>query len=160
MKKLDELLTRYFCDEYEINPDQNYEIEEIDAKELLTIDRLDLIPKLIWIKANETGDGIKYANELYDAHIIAITGRTGKEPGKEHEKNSPQKFREIFKSLLAIGKEGFNSNISVIPVGMNNTIMDGAHRTAIGIYYGMKLPIVRFPSLFAHNKYYNKYSNN
>lgn len=150
-KTLSQLLTPYFCELYGLDGNQEFEIEYINAEELLTIDRLDLVPKLRWIEAHEKKQGIDFANHLYDEHILAITGRTGKEPGKEDEKDSPEKFRMIFSELLKIKENGFDENQSVIPVGMDNNIMDGAHRTSIGIYNKMKIPIVRFPQLFAKN---------
>lgn len=151
MKKINELLSDYFCEKHKINVNMAYTIEYADALELLTPYRLDLMPKIQWLEAYETGAAKDYAETYYRESIKAITGRTCKEGGKEDKKYSFDSFVEEFKILTEqIKNEGFDTERSVIPVDKNGVIMDGAHRTAIGIYFNLKVPIVRLDTSFEY----------
>ena len=79
----------------------------------------------------------KFINELYDKHIEAFSAGSYNEPGND-EKNSIKKYIDTFEVLIKnIKKSGIDETISVIPVGKNNEIMDGAHRTAIASYFNL-----------------------
>lgn len=151
MKKINKLLGDYFCEKYKIDVNMAYTIEYIDASELLSPSRLDLMPKIRWLEAQETGIATDYAESYYRESIKAITGRTYKEGGQEDKKYSFDSFAETFKNLAdQIKNEGFDAEKSVIPVDKNGVIMDGAHRTAIGIYYKLEIPIVRLDILLEY----------
>ena len=148
---INNLLSDFFCRQHGIDVNAPYEIEYVDARELLSPFRLDLLPKIRWIEAHDTGIARTYANEYYCEHIKAITGRTRKEAGQEERKNSIDAFIKTFEELAnSIRCEGFNPDKSVIPVDRNGIIMDGAHRTAIGIYYDLKVPIIRLKCDYSH----------
>ncbi len=147
-----EVLGEYFCKHYSVNPYDECKIEYIDPMELLVPDRLDLVAKLIWIHAYMTKKNTEYANYIYAEHIRAMTDGTCIERGQENVKNSLEKYISSFRRLIEdISVNGFKKEVSAVPVGDDNTIMDGAHRTAIGIYFGIKIPIVRIPGLRAYN---------
>nr|WP_297703711.1 hypothetical protein [uncultured Butyrivibrio sp.] len=105
MKRINELLTDYFCEIHNIDVSEPYEIEYVDAIDLLTSDRLDLLPKISWLKAHDEGIATDYADEYYRESIKAITGRTFKEGGKEKEKKSLEDFVNAFSDLRNIEKE-------------------------------------------------------
>lgn len=142
--RIEKLLGFYFCEQHSIDTNKEYEIEMVEGKTLLSADRIDLVAKLEWIKAHKNGKGIQYAEKLYREQVKAITGRTGKEGGNE-TKTTVDSFCLEFEKLLSVEENGFDSNISVVPVDRNGRIMDGAHRTALSIYFNLKLPIVRLP---------------
>lgn len=148
--RAEEILTKYFCDQYKIVPDMECEVEYVDPYELLVPYRLDLVAKIIWLKANDFNVNKTLADLIYSKHIEAITNGTCVEGGKE-EKNSVEKYKEVFTHLVPSLKNGFDPQVSAVPVGKDNAIMDGAHRTATCLYYGIKVPIVRLPQLEARN---------
>jgi hypothetical protein len=147
--KLDKILGEYFCKQYIIDINENYKIEEIDAKELIVPERIDLIAKLKYIEYRENGWDLDFIKEIYTAHIEAFSNGSYTEPGND-SKNSINKYFNVFNYLIDnIKHSGLDNQISVIPVGKNNVILDGAHRVAIAAYFNLKVPIIRFDNLYA-----------
>jgi hypothetical protein len=71
------------------------------------------------------------------------------EPGND-SKNNIHKYFNVFNNLIDnIKHSGLDNKTSVIPVGKNNVILDGAHRVASVAYYNLKVPIIRFGNLSA-----------
>lgn len=150
--RLSNAVGEYFCERYKLDGEQECDIEYVDPHTLLVPNRLDLVAKIVWIESYVTGKNRDFGYALYKEHIPAMTNGRCVEGGQEDEKNSVEKYIEAFKKLVdSISKDGFDEKISAVPVGENNSIMDGAHRTAIAIYFNMKLPIVRVSGLEAFN---------
>lgn len=119
----------------------------MEAKELINHKRIDLVVKYYYIKARETGQNLEMAREMYEKHIEAFTDGTFTEQGNK-KKNSIDKYLETFHALIEDFREnGFNEEISLIPVGKDNEILDGAHRAACAIYFNKRVKVVRFPHL-------------
>lgn len=135
----------FFCDTHAVNPIGDYKVETVNANELISIDRIDLIAKLKYIEFKEKGYNSLFAKQLYVRHIEAFTLGTYSEMGNDH-KTSIDAYIECFDALIDdIKTNGFNNAKSVIPVGANNIIFDGAHRVAICAYFNMEISIIRFP---------------
>jgi len=148
--ELQSVLTKYFCDTHNINLNTNYKIEWIKAKELIVPERIDLIAKIKYIENRDRGLSSSFINEMYDRHIEAFTLGTYTEAGNSL-KNSIDRYRKVFDQLIdRIKREGFDEKVSVVPVGRNNVILDGAHRTAIAAYYNLDIPIIRFDGITAN----------
>ena len=58
--KLDRILGEYFCQQNKINTNDNFKIEEIDAKELIVPERIYLIEKLKYIEYRGKNYDLKY----------------------------------------------------------------------------------------------------
>lgn len=141
------LLSEYFLQTHKIDFGKKIVLEDVDASELLVSQRIDLISKYKYIDFKEKGLELGFIKELYRAHIEAFSNGSYIEPGNE-SKNTIDKFFDTFDKLIDdIKKNGMDRNVSVIPVGKNNVILDGAHRVAIAAYYGHKVPIIRFEEL-------------
>ena len=139
------LLSKNFVETKKITKDTPYEIREIDARELLCPERFDLAAKIAYIEAREKGEDMSFARELYRKHIEAFSEGTYTEPGDEN-KTSLDRFFSVFDELIDNYKEnGFDSDKSLVPVGRDNIILDGAHRTACSIYFGGKISVISFP---------------
>ena len=116
----------------------------IRAAELLHPLRFDLCAKHIYARWREEKIGTDWGRNLYREHILAMN------LGVEH---SPRKvdvdeFVRAYDSLLAsIGNKeeggGFDDSLSVVPVDQNGILMDGAHRTAACLFFGIPLTIAR-----------------
>lgn len=152
----------YIANAYNIDLTKDYDIEYINARDLITSDRIDLVAKLKYIESVEKRYDTDFFRELYKETIAAFSDDSFKEPGSDI-KNSFKKYVEIFNKLIKNIKEnGFDSDKSIIPVGKNNAIMDGAHRVSIAAYFDLKIPIVRFndveikyDTIFFENKHMN-----
>lgn len=120
-------------------------IEYIRARELLVKDRIDLVAKYKYVEAYDKGIQIPFINQLYYAHLEALTKGSFIERGKENAKKSYEDYVAVFEQLIeSIREKGIQKEISIIPVGKNNTILNGSHRVAVAIYYDLIVPIVRF----------------
>jgi hypothetical protein len=141
---LKSLLSKYFCDSYNIDLSKGYKVEKIKASELIVPERIDLIAKLKYIEHREKGYDMTFVKNVYVRHIEAFSCGTYKEPGND-DKTSIEKYFKTFDLLIDdIKDKGFSDDISIIPVGKNNVIIDGAHRTAIAAYFNLEIPIIRF----------------
>lgn len=139
------LLSDNFVKTKHITKETPFFIEEVCGRELLCPARMDLAAKIAYIEARETGADMGFARELYRKHIEAFSEGYFTEPGDEN-KDSLDKFFTVFDELIDdFKKNGFDPEKSLIPVGQNNIILDGAHRTACAIYFDKTVTVIRFP---------------
>lgn len=142
-------LSDYFREKNNISVNEPLQIERIPAQELIVPNRIDLIAKMKYIEYKDKGYNSTFARDLYKHHIEAFSLGTYREPGNRN-KDSFEKYVETFDNLIeSIKQNGFDDTISVIPVGDKNTILDGAHRTAIAAYLDKQVYIARFNNIFA-----------
>lgn len=138
-------LTPYFCETYGIDRDKDYPVEWIDPRILLVSERLDLAAKVLYIKSRESGQVVPFVRDCYVKHIEAFSYGTFKEGGSI-EKDSIEKYFATFDQLIdGIKFSDFDKEKSVVPVGKDNIILDGAHRVSVALYFNKKVPIIRFP---------------
>lgn len=141
------LLTEYFLSGNNITEDLPYEIKDISAQELVTPERIDLLAKWIYIDAKEKGMHPETAKQLYLKHIEAFSEGTFTEPGNE-DKNSIEKYFQEFDILIEDFKQhGFNEQKSLVPIGKDNILLDGAHRTTCALYFHKKLRVIKFENI-------------
>ncbi len=147
------LLSDNFIKTKRITQDTPYEIKEIEAKELLCPERLDLAAKIAYIEAREKGGDMSFARELYRKHIEAFSEGYYTEPGDDN-KTSLDRFFSVFDELIDDYKEnGFDSDKSLVPIGRDNIILDGAHRTACAIYFGGRVAVISLPQFEVNFNY-------
>jgi hypothetical protein len=140
-------LDKYFLNYNKITANTDYEVFDIDAKELITVQRIDLVVKYYYIQCRENNKNLAFARELYEKHIEAFTDGTFLEHGNNH-KNSIDRYIEVFHNLIEeFKKNGFEPNISIIPIGKNYELLDGAHRVACAAYFNQKVRVIRFPAI-------------
>lgn len=141
------LLTEYFIRSYHITPEMQYEICSVSARTLLKAQRFDLMAKWIYIDAKEKGIDMEDARNLYVDHIHAFTQGQFVEPGNE-AKNTAQKYLDTFDDLITeFRSHEFDPEVSLIPVGEGDVLLDGAHRCACAAYYNKNVTIIRFPQI-------------
>lgn len=141
--KINKYFSDFFINGWNLNINNELEVEYVDANQFLRPERIDLVCKLFYIYCKEHNRNMDLAKKIYTEHLRAFSYGTFKEPGS-NDKDSIEKYFNVFDQLInEIRERGFDAEKSVIPVGDNNSILDGSHRTAIAIYYGIKLPIVR-----------------
>ena len=153
------LISDYVIKQHKIENDTPHTVEYMDGIELLTLERIDIAAKIKFIDAYETGKDLKRADELYRKHIDAFTDGHFTEYG-DRNKNTYEKYKKTFiKIIESIKKEGFNPEISLIPVGADNVAIGGAHRIACAVYFNKKVKVVKFnhiKTVFDYN-YFRKH---
>lgn len=145
--------TDYFIESNGIDTSISRDIEVIDARELISPRRFDLMAKWIYIDAYEKGLDMTYALETYRDNINAFSSGACSELGSDSKTSFEGYVKEFNELIESIKSNGFNEQKSIIPVGSNNAICDGAHRVTIAAYYNMKVSIVRFPELSRNYNY-------
>jgi len=161
MKKKDTLkkISPYLIKELNINEKTKYKRTLMDASTLIVPERIDLIAKIKYIKAKELDYRTKYFVKLYKKTIESFSQGSYKEPGNS-SKNSFSKYIEDFNNLIIDIKENkFNPNKSLIPLGNNNAIIDGAHRLSIAYYFNQKVDCLKFED-FSVKYNYEFFKNN
>jgi len=145
--RIDLVLGEYFCRSNSIDKEMDYRIEWVSARELLVPQRIDLIAKYKYVEHFEKGYDLVFIKKVYKEHIEAFSFGTFSEAGNP-TKNTFSKYVETFEFLIKdIKCNGLDPQKSVIPVGKNDVILDGAHRTAIAAYFNLDVPIIRFPEI-------------
>jgi hypothetical protein len=100
----------------------------------LTHNRFDLAIKLYFLEGLSSPHYSSYRNNCYKQHIKSFSDGTFSEPNNS-EKNSYEEFERVFKSLHNDIKEnGFNSEKSLIPLAIDGSILNGAHRASATIF--------------------------
>ena len=118
----------------------------VRAAELLHPLRFDLCAKHIYARWREEKICTDWGKNLYCEHLLALNcGREIYPP-----KVGVEEFVHGYDSLLdSIGGEGegrlarFDAARSVVPIDENGVLMDGAHRTAACLFFGIPLTIAR-----------------
>ncbi|TLS69318.1 hypothetical protein [Photobacterium damselae] len=112
---------------------EEYNIKNIDSRDLLTWNRFDLAFKLIYL--DTVNKHPKLANEIYKYDIKAQTLGTFKELGNEDNKNRFEHYIEQFNyTYNEIKDNGFLKEKTLIPLSIDGTIINGAHRVASAIH--------------------------
>ena len=119
--------------------EDEYKVEKVVSTELLKWSRLDIAFKLMFLDNKAKG---KFVKEIYEKHIKAFTFGSFVEYGSLN-KNSSEKYIESFhKTFNDIKNNGFEKEKSVLPLSINQSILNGAHRLASAIYLKKKVDCV------------------
>lgn len=142
-KIIKNLISDYIINEYGLDENNPYEVQEVDARSLITPSRLDLIAKWMYIEFKERNIRSSFGKDLYAQHIEAFSLGSFTEMGSP-EKNSLYKYTSSFDSLIdSIKKNGLNVAKSIIPVGNSGIPLDGSHRIAACAYFDTPITIAK-----------------
>lgn len=122
-------------------PGDHVRVESVDASSLLTWNRFDLAAKLLFLDTLANGNNIN--DDVYAEHIRMFTLGRFQEPGNA-DKNSLKKYKSDFAKLyIDMQKRGFDASLSLVPLGRDGSILNGAHRVACAIHLGLPINCVR-----------------
>src|SRR3990172_9887373 len=114
------------------------QLVQVDPLILLAPERLDIIVKYLFIKSTMEGEDAELNTSLYKRHIIRRTG------GIEDEKRTVGDYLESFKKLInEVKANGFNKQFCIPMSQINGILLNGAHRAAACLYFGIK-PFVEY----------------
>jgi hypothetical protein len=105
-------------------------IFEMDPKDFIRSSRIDLIPKILYVKNKEEAINAPFFNQLYLEHIKAFNDF--KEDDKKNGKDFIVKFDETIESIK---KRGYDKKRGLIPLDRKANASHGAHRIASSIYF-------------------------
>jgi FkbM family methyltransferase len=119
-----------------------HETELLPASRLLSPARFDVMAKVIYAKHRAMGGGMSWATRIYREHLRILSGF---EEGDGLGKTCFEDYRFSFDKLLdSLGSGGFNPEISMLPVGNDFQIIDGAHRLGAALFYDEPVRVVYF----------------
>ncbi|XOJ85152.1 hypothetical protein ABXT54_02810 [Methylophilaceae bacterium Uisw_099_01] len=114
-----------------------YILSPINARELLTHNRIDIAFKILFIEMLHYD--VDFARRLYIKHLKAFGLGEIREPGNDL-KNNAEAFIDEFKSIFSsIQHNGFDKSKTIIPIGIGESILNGAHRVACSILLEEKI---------------------
>lgn len=136
---------------------EEYTIESIKARKLLTHTRLDIAFKLLYLEMIEFD--VLFSKKIYKEHIRAFSLGKFTEPGDD-EKNSIDKFIKDFNTTFeSIKADGFDCNKTLIPLSQNGSIANGAHRLASAIFLDEDVACVKldtYDHIYDHAFFYKR----
>ena len=109
----------------------------VHGSQLLSPLRFDIPIKALFAKHWLRGVHKLWAEDLYLKHLKIWNGFFEKDPAKASASDFLRAFEQL---LLSVKKNGFRSDISVVPVAADATAANGAHRIATSIALNKKLP--------------------
>jgi hypothetical protein len=119
---------------------KNLYIKKISPKELLTWNRFDLAFKLFYLDIRNKNS--RLARNVYEQHLKSFGLGKILEPG-DSKKNSLENFIDEFTSVYdQIKHSGFDENKSLIPLDVNGSIANGAHRLSSAIHLGVEISCI------------------
>lgn len=132
--------------------DKNYHISEENPLNFLNYRRFDITAKYIYGWFKENGIQSSWGSRLYDEHIRVLNNYD--EEGDGSGKVGMEAFEKSFDSTLCSIKEnGFDDSKTLIPIGANNELLDGAHRLTAAILYNQKIKSIKFDEYVAKYDY-------
>lgn len=139
---IEKLLDKTTIRNYKLEEGDTFTIEAKNAKDLLTPKRLDLVAKYMYLLFSRQGIKSNLANDIYKKHIEIFSDGKFYEPDSD-TKTSYDSFLKEFDDIFAkIERDGFDSKKSLIPVGNDGTILNGAHRIATAMYLNKEVSIL------------------
>ena len=133
-----------------------YKVEYVDAFDLLTFDRIDILIKFLYVKSLTINKGVNFHKDLYLEHIKLFNYFVEADSTNKVGKNV---FVNKFNDLINVIKtEGFDNKM-LIPIDANSIPLDGAHRIAIAAFLGMRVPTIKINTNNTHNFNCNFFEN-
>ncbi len=109
---------------------------------LLTSARFDVMAKYLYAKQRQYGGAGAWATHIYREHLKAFCDfKEGDGSGKTSFDDYVANFIRLLDGFAA---NGFDADNSLLPVGRDNVMIDGAHRLAAALYYGSTVECVCF----------------
>lgn len=105
----------------------NCRVMQVDPSELIHFKRFDVMAKYIYARHHRLQVRSSWARRLYLTHLHVLNNFKEASPPK----CGPDDFLKSFhKTIDNVGENGFRPGISVVPVGQDLAILNGAHRLA------------------------------
>lgn len=117
-----------------------YKTQEIHPALLLSLNRLDVLARLNFLQMEDVDP--EFAEEVYFETIRAQSDGTFKDP-HDSSRKSFQAYVSSFRKLSKSLETGFSRTGPFVPLARDGSILNGAHRTAVALFKGMKVPTIQ-----------------
>jgi hypothetical protein len=117
----------------------------------LSYNRFDVAFKLLcleWFLRKEVRSDCR--EKYYKEHIKAFTLGKFVEPGNQ-AKSDYQSYLQAFEDIFnSVRSNGFDQNLSIVPLAEDGSILNGAHRNAAAVFLGLNYPVLKTSLRPAH----------
>lgn len=117
-----------------------YQSRDVEPALLLTPNRLDILARLAFLEMEEVDP--TFGEEVYFETIRAQSDGAFKDP-HNFSRKSFENYLGTFRGLSQSLKNGFSSNGPFVPLASDGSILNGAHRVAIALFNGFKVPTIQ-----------------
>lgn len=107
-----------------------------DPTDLLTFSRFDVAAKLLYLRHKSKNVEDAWAKNVYEHHLNVWGGFTEKNPPKNGKKDFYDAFNKIETNIQS---NGFDEEVSFIPVTEDGLALNGSHRIASSIFHNKPL---------------------
>ena len=133
-----------------------YLIEKVEPQKLLTANRLDIGFKLSYLDLKNANKIL--AEKIYFEDIKSQSLGSFIEPGNL-KKNRFDNFKNSFQKILEnLDKNGFDRDITIIPLSLCGSILNGAHRLSSALFLGISVWSIhtKLPKISCDYSYFYK----
>ena len=116
-------------------------LEDIDPLSLMTSNRFDLGFKLFYLEMRKKES--VFTREMYREHIRAFSLGEFTELGQDHKNNIEDYVDSFHNTFEDIELNGFDGQKTLIPLSINGSILNGAHRISSAIYVNINVACAR-----------------
>ena len=126
----------------QLKVETSHEVKTLTPTELLTPLRLDIMAKFIYATNWVLGTNSAWSMHVYREHLhVWNEFQEGDQSGKSSFETFKASFDELLRNMC---ESGFASGRGLIPIGVNNVIIDGAHRAAGALALNIPIQAVCF----------------
>ena len=119
----------------------NYEVKTTTPIKLLSKKRLDSIAKYIYAKNKLNKQKNNWANFVYKEHLRCLNNFSEKNNDKESFRDFQTSFDHVINSL----SDGFDSEKSLLPIGKDNSPINGSHRLGACLALNKEVSTIKLP---------------
>lgn len=145
LQRIDASAVRRLLNPYNLShlPIGDVHHKEVRSPEMLvSARRYDVAAKSILARSHVRSASLGWAEEVYAQHLRCFGNyKEGDGSGKQGLGEYRKRFGQLIES---IGSDGFDDDISCVPVDRNGVLIDGAHRHAICLVYRRPLSVISF----------------
>lgn len=117
----------------------SYRTLELEPSALVSANRLDVLARLAYLETH--GYDREFAEGIYFETIRAQSDGAFKDPHDPSRRAFPD-WVSNFRNLAEGVGNGFRHDGPLVPLARDGSILNGAHRVAIALFRGLKVPVV------------------
>lgn len=146
-RRIGDFTSDFWLRQYGMTGDETVQIRLADPRPLLCPGRLDLVSKILYVRARLSGRERAFAKALYRACIRAFVGPRYEEVGTAGKAGLPAHYRQFNALIDSAVARGLDPAVSAVSLTEDGVVIDGAHRAAVAYVLGCPLPVFSVPGV-------------
>ena len=146
-RRIGSFASDFWLRQYGMTGDETVEIRLADPRSFLCPGRLDLVSKILYVRARLSGRERAFAKALYRACIRAFVGPCYEEVGTAGKVGLLAHYRQFNALIDNAVVHGLDPAISAVSLTEDGIVIDGAHRAAVAYVLSQPLPVFAVPGV-------------